>query len=138
MIANGYPALPAGTVVRATNGRIRWPETVLKTAATVAGCSGGKWYTSIPEIYACLALQLQEQDRPGEGHVLWLVHPSTFRAPPALCQQCHTELFPHRACPGQPGGEPCGRPVCAIGGNQCCLCQRAGQAEIRQEEGGQA
>ncbi len=153
MVVSVAAGLPGSTVVVATNGRIRWSETVMRTAATVAACSGGKWYTSIPEAYACLARQLREQNRPregqvfdllsqneemygdvqdvGEGHFLWLVHPSTFWAPPLLCPLCHSEQSAHSACPGLPGGEPCERPVCAASTPLCCLCRQAqaGSAE---------
>lgn len=147
MIAYIAAGLTGSTVVVATNGRIRWPETVMRTAATIAECSGGKWYTSNPEVYACLARQLQEQDLPGEeqvydllkqneelygdvqdageGHFLWLIHPSTFWSSPLLCSQCHTEQSAHSACPGQPGGEPCGRSACAASAPLCCRCQQS-------------
>ena len=147
MIAHVAAGLTGSTVVVATNGRIRWPETVMRTAATIAECSGGKWYTSIPEAYACLARQLQEQDLPGEGqvydllrqneelygdvqdagegHFLWLVHPSAFWSSPLLCPQCHTERSAHSACPGQPCGEPCRRPACAASAPLCCRCRQS-------------
>ena len=153
MILSVYSAQPGSTVVVATNGRIRWPETVLRTAASVATCSGGKWYTSIPDVYACLAWQLQEQALPGEGqvfellsqneemyedvrdegsgHFLWHVHPSAFWSPPLLCSLCHTEQSAHSACPGQLEGSPCGRPVCAASAPLCCLGQPA-EAESAQ------
>jgi hypothetical protein len=147
MIASVAAGQPGSTVVVATNGRIRWPESVMRTAATVAACSGGKWSTSVADVYASLARQLPEQDRPGEGQVedllsqneerygdvqdvgegrvLWLVHPSTFWAPPRLCPLCHSEQSAHGACPGLPGGEPCERPVCAASTPLCCLCRQA-------------
>ncbi len=69
MIANVHAALPGRTLVLATNGRIRWPETVLRIAATVAECRGGKWYTPIPAVYACLARQFLFLELPEAGQV---------------------------------------------------------------------
>ncbi len=147
MFAHVGAHLPGSTVGAATNGRIRWLETVMRSAATVAECSGGTRLTSIPDVYACLARRLREQDHPGEGqvegllnqyeeidgevqvlgegHMFWLVHPSVFWTSPLLCPLCHSEQSAHSSCLGWAGGEPYERVACAATVPPRCLCQHA-------------